>query len=120
MLDLGFNRLGGSLPKGWGTSRSALASLASVVIAGGQREGGRGLGMGRAALGAGHGAGCTAPELVPAPPAAHCRRAVVPPLGVRPCPRMPLGAPPTRVRAGNNFTGEIPPNWGLLQDLHYL
>ncbi len=22
--------------------------------------------------------------------------------------------------AGNNFTGEIPPNWGLLQDLHYL
>jgi hypothetical protein len=51
---VGHNLLGGALPPSWGTSRSALASLAAVSI------------------------------------------------------------------AGNNFTGEIPPNWGLLQQMHYL
>ena len=34
LLDLGHNRLSGSLPKGWGTKRYALSSLASIVIAG--------------------------------------------------------------------------------------
>lgn len=29
-------------------------------------------------------------------------------------------APSPCASPGNNFTGEIPPNWGLLQDLHYL
>jgi hypothetical protein len=33
-LDLSFNALNGTLPAGWGTSRAALASLSTLIIAG--------------------------------------------------------------------------------------